>query len=271
MVNIIHRENKICDILADLNIDFLKHEEHTPTSAFLDLLYSYNVFPLISKPTRITTDTATLIDHILTNNFQHYSKHIQGILCTSISDHYAIFHLTNSNKNKESDLPEVMIKRDYNHKNAVKFTEEISKIVWDDFLLEQDTQRAYTTFHTKLSDIYDKCFPVKKIKKKYYFNKPWLTPALKESIKIKNRLYAYRNKGNHIQEKNLNYKRYRNRLHHLMKVAERKYYQDLLVEHKSNIKKSWQIIKMVINKRKQRQHCSKFNCNGTIIEDGKTS
>ena len=74
ILNIIYRERKICYFLGDLNIDLLKYEEHRPTSEFLDLIYSYNVFPLISKPTRITSNTATLIDHILTNNFQYHSK-----------------------------------------------------------------------------------------------------------------------------------------------------------------------------------------------------
>lgn len=30
--------------------------------------YSNNILPLITKPTRITDDTATLIDHIYTNS-----------------------------------------------------------------------------------------------------------------------------------------------------------------------------------------------------------
>ena len=66
ILNIIHRESKICYFLGDLNIDLLKYEEHRLTSEFLDLIYSYNVFPLISKPTRITSDTATLTIYSLT-------------------------------------------------------------------------------------------------------------------------------------------------------------------------------------------------------------
>ena len=159
-LNIIHRERKICSFLGDLNIDLLKYEEHRPTSEFLDLIYSYNVFPLISKQTRITLNTATLIDHILINNFQYHSKHFQGILCSSISDHYAIFHLTD---NCKSGLPEKIIKRVFNQANIQKFTERMKYVVWDDTLLEQDTQKAYSTFHDTLCQIYNKCFPVRKM------------------------------------------------------------------------------------------------------------
>ena len=52
-----------------------------------------------------------------------------------------------------------------------------------------------------------------------------------------------------------------------MTSAERKYYQELLLIHKSNVKKSWNMMKSFINKRKQRQICNKFNYNGKIIED----
>ena len=143
----------------------------------------------------------------------------------------------------------------------------MKNVIWDDILLEQDTQQAYTTFQDALLEIYNKCFPMRKVSKKYFFNKPWLTPALKESIKIKNKLYVSRNKGANTEAKNKYHKKYRNKLHHLIKSAERKYYQELLLKHKSNVKKSWNIIKMVINKRKQRQICNKFIYNEKIIED----
>ena len=94
ILNTITRENKLCYFLGDLNIDLLKHENHSPTSDFLDIMYSYSMFQLITKPTRVTKDTATFIDHMFTNNFETDSKHVQGILCTSISDHFAVFHIT---------------------------------------------------------------------------------------------------------------------------------------------------------------------------------
>ena len=100
--------------------------------------------------------------------------------------------------------------------------------------------------------------------------KPWLTSALKESIKIKIKLYISRNRGNETERRISHYKTYRNKLHHLLRAAERQYYQYLLTEHKSNLKKSWQVIKMIINKRKKNNPtCSKFKCNGSVIEDGK--
>ena len=62
-------------------------------------------------------------------------------------------------------------------------------------------------------------------------------------------------------------KRYRNKLHFLLRAAERQHHQNLLYEHKSNVKKSWQILKMTINKKKSSPVRTKFKRNDTIISD----
>ena len=71
---------------------------------------------------------------------------------------------------------------------------------------------------------------------RYYNNKPWLTNAMKDSIKMKNKLYIIRNKANAPDGRNGRYRMYRNKLNHILRSAERKYYQDLLIEHKTNVK-----------------------------------
>ena len=97
---------------GDLNIVFLKHSKHSLTSECLDILYSHSFFPVITKPTRITKNSATLIDHIFTNNINMDSDHVQGILCCSISDHYGIFHVTCAScVNADEENP--IMKRDH--------------------------------------------------------------------------------------------------------------------------------------------------------------
>ena len=94
-----------------------------------------------------------------------------------------------------------------------------------------------------------------KLLKKYYINKPWLSNALKESIKRKNQLHAHSKQyGDPVLQ--CYYKKYRNKLNQLIRTAERKHCHDLFIEYKSNIKKSWQIIKFVINKRKYKMPCT---------------
>ena len=245
ILNVIHKEKKICYFLGDLNLCFLKCDTHKHTSDFLDMIYTHGVFPLITKPTRVTETSATLIDHILTNNFDIHSHHVQGILCTSISDHYSIFHIaTNAQRvaGKHNSGPPKLT-RNYTKKNIEKFVNELRNTNWDNIMLLDDVKTAYSTFQSKISHIYDSCFPMKPMSKQYFNNKPWLTPVLKESIKVKNKLYVNRFKGDNPLEKDIYYRRYRNRLNHILNAAERKHFHDLIIQHKSNLKKLGMLLK----------------------------
>ena len=267
ILNVLQRERKLCYLLGDLNIDLLKAEDHRATGELLDVLYCCNVFPLITKPTRVTGTTATLIDHILTNNLDNDMRHIQGILCTSISDHYAVFHVAGKAKTDHAQTGIPVLIRNMGRRNIAKFISEMNMIDWQFVLNETDTAMAYRKFHEAISLKYNACFPYRKISKRYYKNKPWLSTALKESIKIKNKLYV-KSKRSGNSEKVSYYKKYRNKLNQLIRSAERKHFHDVLLEHKSNLKKSWQVIKTVINKRKYTPVNTKFKVNGATTNDG---
>ena len=180
ILNSVQKENKLYHLLGDLNIDLFKHDVHRPTSEFLDTIYSYNVYPLVTKPTRVTASSATPIDHILSNNIDVSYGHTQDILCTSISDHFAVFHIAgNMSTSKLTQPVSPKLRRDMRRENIEKFSTEMQKINWNNLLCINDTQSAYSTFHKMLSDVYDKCLPYKKIDKPYYNKKTWLTLALK--------------------------------------------------------------------------------------------
>ena len=52
-------------------------------------MYSFGLYPLITKPSRITDITATLIDNIFMNELQFQVN--SGLLITDISDHVPVF------------------------------------------------------------------------------------------------------------------------------------------------------------------------------------
>ena len=52
---------------GDFNIDLLKSESCKPTQEFTDMMFAFGFYPLITKPTRISLNSATLIDNIFTN------------------------------------------------------------------------------------------------------------------------------------------------------------------------------------------------------------
>ena len=47
-------------IFGDMNINFLKFNEHTQTEEFFDVLYANNILPITTKPTRLITQEHSL-------------------------------------------------------------------------------------------------------------------------------------------------------------------------------------------------------------------
>lgn len=61
------KASKTIIVCGDFNIDMLNPNKHKLTENFISTIYSLNLYPKITRPTRITTHSATLIDNILTN------------------------------------------------------------------------------------------------------------------------------------------------------------------------------------------------------------
>jgi hypothetical protein len=72
----IDKENKICYLMGDFNIDLLKSESCDYANRFIEQLFTSYFVPLITKPTRITEHTATIIDNIFTNNIEKVENSI---------------------------------------------------------------------------------------------------------------------------------------------------------------------------------------------------
>jgi len=77
-------------IMGDLNLDVLKYSTCPNVTSYVDLLFSYGLLQIITKPTRCTSHSATLIDHIITNNSETSLE--SYIITTFLSDHFPVFH-----------------------------------------------------------------------------------------------------------------------------------------------------------------------------------
>ena len=183
----LHKENKIIYIMGDYYINLLNSDTHSPTGHFLDLMYSNMLVPLITRPTRVTANQATLIDNIFTNNMCNSGTIIQGIFVTDITDHYPIFHINHELTTEIAD--EFIVKRIYNTKNMREFSETLLRTDWSEMYTASGTQEAFDLFHNKLMELHNKYFPRVRIKKGYSNRKPWLSEALRSCIKKKNKMY----------------------------------------------------------------------------------
>ena len=88
----------------DHNLNLLKAQLHKDTQDFLDVNFDNNLYPCITRPTRITKTTATLIDNIFVSQQLHTSFDCCVVL-HDISDHMpSILNIHDYSNNKSIPL-----------------------------------------------------------------------------------------------------------------------------------------------------------------------
>ena len=171
-------------------MDLLKHESHSVTAQFIESLFAFSLLPMITKPTRITAHSATLIDNIFTNNTAVSSKN--GSIISDISDHLPIFSIVFGDyMRKDSNSFTI---RDTSAKRVNEFRRKLENTNWDFYDQAnnaKDPNTAYNVFIDKYTGLFDTCFPFKTTKGKALntFGKPWLTKSLLRPSNKKNKLY----------------------------------------------------------------------------------
>ena len=82
-------ENIKTYIMGDFNIHLLNYITPPPVENFLNLMISRNYYPVITRPTRVTPLSCTLIDNIFSNRVDEIES--SGVITTNISVHNPIF------------------------------------------------------------------------------------------------------------------------------------------------------------------------------------
>jgi hypothetical protein len=260
----INNENKTIYIMGDFNIDLLKEEEKRPIHNYLNMILSYYLLPAIIKPTRITELSATLIDNILTNNYDVSSV----ILVTDISDHLPNIISTNTII-RTKKTKGVFYKRNYTTANICHLKDNLSKVNWHELLHGNDVNNDYNNFMMKLNELIDECIPLRKCKadRRKEPMLPWITNGLLKSINTKNSLYRLYKKSP-TDDHFCKYKKYRNKLHNLIRKAKRQFYYSKFQKSKNNMKLTWSTINNVLGRSKCNRTQTQFKIeNGDTVTD----
>ena len=205
---------------------------------------------MITKPTRITTHSATLIDNIFTNNTDVPSKN--GSIISDLSDHFPIYSVIATDHHPAKSRNQIIV-RDINEMRIQDFKSKLVNIDWTSTKNASDTNAMYDLFIGKYTGLFDSCFPFRIIKGKALnsFRKPWITKGLLKPINQKNKLYK-----NYICNRSnpqlVKYKTYKNKLILLLRTAKKRYYEMQLDKSKENIKQTWRILNHVINRNKRK-------------------
>jgi len=258
---------KVCQLIisGDFNIDLLKVSTHADTTRYFDLLLENSLFPVISKPTRISHSSATLIDHILVKDLNSNSK--SGIFLDSLSDHCPIYFLLGNSAFNNSKAEKVRT-RIINEKSKEKFISLLANQNWSVILNENRPEKSFALFFEKVSLCYEESFPftdkIKTIKNSPL--NPWMSSALLNSRKRKQHLYARklsRPTLHNIQQ----FKNYSNSYKSLCRAAKRRYYSSKIEKFRNDSKKTWEVVREVLGSVKDKSNIpSYFSDNGSIIQ-----
>ena len=239
-------KNKHIILTSDNNIDLLQFQNFEPANKLVNCLSEHGFLPVISIPTRITSHSATLIDHIFVNSGLETTK--SGVIIEDMSDHLVTFVNILIDPNKCDKMFDNFTYRPMDEENLINFKHNIGKVNWD-FLCKIDSaDDKFTEFNNKYYEIYEKHFPKKSPKKsKRKCDKPWLLPWLQSACDRKNKLYRQFIKqpttGNKIK-----YTKLKIFCTKHIKKAKSKYYENYFQQYNSDGRKKWQMINKLLNR-----------------------
>ena len=242
-------QKKKCFLMGDINSDLLKAEENRHTNDILNYMLSSSFYPLISRPTRITSTSATLIDNIFINSLE--DNFTCGLLLTDISDHLPIFQITTTITNANTIPIKETKHRKITSETLALLNQKLKCENWEDVYREENPQYAYTTFYKILYNAFDQTVPLmkQKIRHKKSYQTPWITKEILDARKFKNKLYKRFIKNPNDANEN-NYKTCRNKFNNMKRIAKKSYYKSKFQESQGNIRQTWKLINEITNKNK---------------------
>ena len=253
--------------MGDFNVDLLKSNVHKATNTLYGCITSYHYLPAITRPTRITPHSATLIDNLFTNAWMNIID--STILISDISDHLPILVTFDFECSKPISTSSENL-RNFSEVNKKNFRELISCQDWTPVTKlchEGNVNGAYDLFITTYKMAYDKSFPQNIRKgKKQVLKKPWMTTALLKSSKKKEQLYLkYIKNPNEINRSK--FVTYRNKFKTIRLKAERYYYATEFNKCNNDLKKTWSLIRTITNTGQRDKAIESIKLDGTKIVD----
>lgn len=251
---------------TDQNFDYLKIHSHNKTADLLNSFLSHELIPTITKPTRITHTSATLIDNIYVRQDSLISS---AIIPSNISDHFPVVtFLAGKNKIKDNKTPLMFKYRPINLQAIDEIKQEIRNTDWTG-LNNVDANNAYSQFIEKLNLIINTFAPEREvlIHPKNVIVEEWMTKGLMKSSYRLNRLYRKCVNKPKTDDMHTRYIEQRNLYNRLKRIAKKTYYESLFDQYKLDIKKTWKLMNSIIGKTNDKSHIQKvFNENNQIVE-----
>ena len=226
----------------DHNLDLLNYGKHRPTREFVCINENNNLVPGITRRTRITNTSATLIDNIFVSD-TYVPMILSQIIIDDISDHLpTCVILENINigvKERKRITTRKMSKRSIN-----LICNDLSEVNWAWYISNNcnDSDNVNTVFnciHNKICDSVNRHAPLKEhtVKIRNFKSESWITKGIKRSSMVLKKLYKKTLKEGCDDLTRETYILYRNCLNRIKRTCKMQHFYGKCKQYKNNTKK----------------------------------
>ena len=190
---------------------------------------------MIKEPTRTTCNTASLLDHILTNYAEKVSQ--KGVIDVGLSDHQLIF-CTRKIRRTRPNMHNQIQTRSLRNYSAEKHISTLKDIKFPNYDIFSDVNVAYADLTKKISDAIDNVAPIKTLRIKNN-SQDWFDSEIAEAIKLRENYFKkFKKSSLHIFYIEAKYN-----VQKLIKQKKIEFYNAKLTENIGKPKELWKALK----------------------------
>ena len=208
---------------------------------------------LITKPTRIEKDSASIIDHI----YKRVDNEVSNVevLDTSISDHKGISCIWIFKSPQAPLKSHTTVEfRSFKRFQELAFLHDLSCVDFTDIYNCENPDDAFQTLYNRFLSVVDRHAPMRRKRVKHQTLPSWLNHNIILEMDLRD--YYKKNKMTEL------FKRQRNRVTQLVRNSKREYFNSLL-KQKNDTKQIWNAINEMTNKKKAKTN--KKNLRSRLI------
>ncbi|MCG8078589.1 MAG: hypothetical protein JAY75_20420 [Candidatus Thiodiazotropha taylori] len=230
LIDNVFKDKKEILILGDFNKDLSNISQ---TREWSNSMTSLGFTQLIHEPTRVTTSTSTLLDHVYTSNEENIST--AHVCQLGLSDHFAIFCNRKINYCFKKNTHKSIKYRTFNNFDEHAFLNDLVTVPWFEIERLGNVDSMLEAWCSHFTRIVDKHAPVTTHRIKHDVQPDWVTPGILNSMKQRDKLKQ--------QGKIEEYKISRNEVSANIQAAKRSTYKTKIEEGKDDPRSIWKLFK----------------------------
>ena len=220
-------------LMGDFNICF--QQKSSLFKAYSDLLQSFSFTQLINEPTRVTSETSSIIDHVICNPLAKVCK--SGVLDVTLSDHQFTY-FTRGRLHSPCLKPVIRKFRSLRNYCKESFCNLLREVDWNPVLLETNVEIALGCFSGLLLGVIEKIAPYHEVKVKHD-SAPWMCREILVGIRKRDLLFRRFKQNRNDKSLYAAYCKQRNLVQRDIKMAKTEFFKGKVNECGRDSAKLW--------------------------------